>query len=128
MRDMGVRNMEVELGEVGRRVESPNLGQPWGEIWWRESHTYKVSLIMEPVVERMEAGDTLVVEVEVDSGEGQTLVGRGRPIKSYNLPDKEYVLHEQRESWDKAEETCACLLYTSPSPRDLSTSRMPSSA
>ena len=24
--------------------------------------------------------------------------------------------------------TCACLLYTSPSPRDLSTSRMPSSA
>ena len=26
------------------------------------------------------------------------------------------------------EEDCACLLYTSPSPRDLSTSRMPSSA
>ena len=26
------------------------------------------------------------------------------------------------------EEWCACLLYTSPSPRDLSTSRMPSSA
>ena len=25
-------------------------------------------------------------------------------------------------------EACACLLYTSPSPRDLSTSRMPSSA
>ena len=26
------------------------------------------------------------------------------------------------------EQACACLLYTSPSPRDLSTSRMPSSA
>ena len=25
-------------------------------------------------------------------------------------------------------ESCTCLLYTSPSPRDLSTSRMPSSA
>ena len=29
---------------------------------------------------------------------------------------------------EAVEETVACLLYTSPSPRDLSTSRMPSSA
>ena len=29
---------------------------------------------------------------------------------------------------DNVEEYCICLLYTSPSPRDLSTSRMPSSA
>ena len=30
--------------------------------------------------------------------------------------------------WDVAHETNGCLLYRSPSPRDLSTSRMPSSA
>ena len=30
--------------------------------------------------------------------------------------------------WNKGEQICVCLLYTSPSPRDLSTSRMPSSA
>ena len=30
--------------------------------------------------------------------------------------------------WDGAPAIVACLLYTSPSPRDLSTSRMPSSA
>ena len=31
-------------------------------------------------------------------------------------------------SYDTPEWLCCCLLYTSPSPRDLSTSRMPSSA
>ena len=74
-----LRDMEVEVGEVGRRVESPGWGQPWEESWWRENHTFKVSLLMEQVVERMEAGDTFVVEVEVDRGEGEVLVGRGGP-------------------------------------------------
>ena len=32
------------------------------------------------------------------------------------------------DSATKHDEACNCLLYTSPSPRDLSTSRMPSSA
>ena len=57
------RDMGVEVEEVGRRVESPGWGQPWEESWWRESHTYKVSLLMEQVVERMEAGDSLVAAV-----------------------------------------------------------------
>ena len=37
--------------------------------------------------------------------------------------NKEYEIPEDRMS-----RPCGCLLYTSPSPRDLSTSRMPSSA
>ena len=32
------------------------------------------------------------------------------------------------DGWNEATKGCNCLLYTSPSPRDLSTSRMPSSA
>ena len=32
------------------------------------------------------------------------------------------------ESWTRSDNPVFCLLYTSPSPRDLSTSRMPSSA
>ena len=40
---------------------------------------------------------------------------------------KEYLL-ENSNFPILAEESGACLLYTSPSPRDLSTSRMPSSA
>ena len=39
------------------------------------------------------------------------------------------ILVSKRELFsDYAADPCACLLYTSPSPRDLSTSRMPSSA
>ena len=35
---------------------------------------------------------------------------------------------KKRVKTKSGEEVCICLLYTSPSPRDLSTSRMPSSA
>ena len=35
---------------------------------------------------------------------------------------------EKINQYKKQEEDTSCLLYTSPSPRDLSTSRMPSSA
>ena len=38
------------------------------------------------------------------------------------------TIHAGVSSTDMARRVCSCLLYTSPSPRDLSTSRMPSSA
>ena len=38
------------------------------------------------------------------------------------------ITDEEQDSFDNAERCHICLLYTSPSPRDLSTSRMPSSA
>ena len=38
------------------------------------------------------------------------------------------ILAGRLESWNKDNPGYVCLLYTSPSPRDLSTSRMPSSA
>ena len=44
----------------------------------------------------------------------------------YNLYDKDAVLSNKNSI--KVERNTPCLLYTSPSPRDLSTSRMPSSA
>ena len=43
------------------------------------------------------------------------------------LTDKEEI-HENKRSAVRESVVCPCLLYTSPSPRDLSTSRMPSSA
>ena len=76
-------------------------------------------------------------------------------MKGYSLPEGEYIIEEWNASnWDKETkerssvpgakdikiykkdptkdynkgDLVACLLYTSPSPRDLSTSRMPSSA
>ena len=38
------------------------------------------------------------------------------------------VLRYRQQGWYWSQGLCICLLYTSPSPRDLSTSRMPSSA
>ena len=42
--------------------------------------------------------------------------------------DGKWPEHGQRLQWCKGKHRWFCLLYTSPSPRDLSTSRMPSSA
>ena len=41
---------------------------------------------------------------------------------------KDEILRESRSTISNLQEDMGCLLYTSPSPRDLSTSRMPSSA
>ena len=59
----------------------------------------------------------VLVERAVAQGHGALLFGAGRVL---------------RRAWTasgiEAAVLMACLLYTSPSPRDLSTSRMPSSA
>ena len=54
----------------------------------------------------------------------------GLSIKPNHNGINEYLgeLYVQTNRMDKANERLDCLLYTSPSPRDLSTSRMPSSA
>jgi len=43
-------------------------------------------------------------------------------------PEASFTEDLQADSLDLVELIMACLLYTSPSPRDLSTSRLPSSA
>ena len=60
-----------------------------------------------------------------------TLARLGHPVYAV---DSVRVVHHYKKSWPKTRvarrclEPWCCLLYTSPSPRDLSTSRMPSSA
>ena len=55
-------------------------------------------------------------------------------IESHVLPDldrlarEEWVLHITNMAWNNIKEDIYCLLYTSPSPRDRTRSRMPSSA
>ena len=50
------------------------------------------------------------------------------PITSWDAEWRNYRGGQAMPIWIQDMETGACLLYTSPSPRDLSTSRMPSSA
>ena len=58
--------------------------------------------------------------VKVPFTNNPTMTRFDGPIYNKN-PDKQYLI-------DKEKQFNICLLYTSPSPRDLSTSRMPSSA
>ena len=62
----------------------------------------------------------------------QTLYARAKETKKQNAKIKDEIAVELVEKLDydfsKADKDKACLLYTSPSPRDVEESRMPSSA
>ena len=88
------------------------------------------------------AGGGTLARKLADSGKKILMVERGQFLKREKENwDPEEVFHKERyhskDTWyDKNDKTfqpgshyfVGCLLYTSPSPRDLSTSRMPSSA
>ena len=70
--------------------------------------------------------DGLVAKMNSHNGIGEVnVVGHADSIGE---PTYNQSLSEQRAATVRAYLKSACLLYTSPSPRDLSTSRMPSSA
>ena len=62
--------------------------------------------------------DLLMSPISLVAGIGGLLFRRESPERWF----------EQSLDWGRQTEVWICLLYTSPSPRDLSTSRMPSSA
>ena len=86
-----------------------------------------------------ELGSTLIVRHEqfADYRAAVDVISRARVeadallLEAENLR-QDYLDRALAQFWDQAssllEALEACLLYTSPSPRDLSTSRMPSSA
>ena len=75
-----------------------------------------------------------VARVFIKSGSGQIVVN-GKPANEYFSRETGLMVIRQPleltnnvETFDIMVNVNGCLLYTSPSPRDLSTSRMPSSA
>ena len=67
-----------------------------------------------------------VVEIEFSINNREYIVRRGIKPSVFDIIVNGRELH--READDRSMQRIFCLLYTSPSPRDLSTSRMPSSA
>ena len=63
------------------------------------------------------AADYVFLDLEDAVSPNDKIAARANVIKALNEID-----------WNGKGKTISCLLYTSPSPRDLSTSRMPSSA
>ena len=69
--------------------------------------------------------------IDVDSSTIETHLALGGVYRRRGEFDKAILIHQNllsRPNLDKSIKNQSCLLYTSPSPRDLSTSRMPSSA
>ena len=98
--------------------------------------------ITEPLMKSV-YGPKSSIYKSVDGGSTWTKIAKGLPTHdkigriglavSHQNPDKVYALVDNRnnsrmEAAEVYKTNNGCLLYTSPSPRDLSTSRMPSSA
>ena len=72
-----------------------------------------------------------VATVEAEKAElanEKAVVERERDVAIARIAELEAMIFEVEEPTVDLTDRSACLLYTSPSPRDLSTSRMPSSA
>ena len=98
-----ITNLETEVGQVGRQVETPGWGEEYSEEWDLQGHVFKALLVMEEAMEMMEEDDTLVVEVTVDAWGGEVSLGRGGPTKSHILT-KKHVLHKEFATWEEAVE------------------------
>ena len=91
-----------------------------------------------PLLEYCNPGEELTVQCDAsDKGLGAALMQNGKPVafasRAFTDPETCYAQIEKEMlavvyALQKFDQYVCCLLYTSPSPRDLSTSRMPSSA
>ena len=57
-----------------------------------------------------------------------TVIDTEENTTTIEVEGDDYILDKMEEEGIDAPYSCSCLLYTSPSPRDLRASRMPSSA
>ena len=71
-------------------------------------------------------GDGIFESLLIRDGKAANLARHGQRFINSALALE--LPEPQLEKWEEATNLAICLLYTSPSPRDLSTSRMPSSA
>ena len=91
------------------------------------SKRYDEHWILKNLSHRFESGKIYGVKGANGSGKSTLM----KIIAGFLSPSAGAIKYEQDNSIIKREDIfkhCICLLYTSPSPRDLSTSRMPSSA
>ena len=113
---LGSHKMEAGLSEVQMNpmCQYSSTGftlMPQVDVTLRELRFDKIALDLEPLVNLTEAISWAVAVGKI-------------PMQ---VKDAGPSLHDVVARWDHSK-LQACLLYTSPSPRDLSTSRMPSSA
>eukprot|EP00829_Urostomides_striatus_P002933 TRINITY_DN13391_c0_g1_i1.p3 TRINITY_DN13391_c0_g1~~TRINITY_DN13391_c0_g1_i1.p3 ORF type:complete len:116 (-),score=73.81 TRINITY_DN13391_c0_g1_i1:9-356(-) len=112
-----IRNMkekkEINLNTIGK----PKCGKPWKKLSKRVC--IKKSFKKETWKARMAKNE-----------KEKALKDRIKELREERNKEQEEkrLQRQEKEKRKKANDLKGCLLYTSPSPRDLSTSRMPSSA
>ena len=93
-------DLELEVGGGEGAVESPGWGEVWRESWGEVEHHYRASLLLtQQIVEEVGEEGRLVVELEVNAGEGVVVLGKGEDrkwVKSY----------DDYKTWYQARESC----------------------
>ena len=132
---MDTRKLETaEVVGVLKRKKNRSAPGPDGLVnfWWKRAHA-----LHEGVARSFEAISRTDDEYPSWFAEGKTslipkpgefISDNQRPITCLNTSYKWFTSCLLSPTDQHLEELGFCLLYTSPSPRDLSTSRMPSSA
>eukprot|EP00831_Metopus_contortus_P006459 TRINITY_DN12474_c0_g1_i1.p3 TRINITY_DN12474_c0_g1~~TRINITY_DN12474_c0_g1_i1.p3 ORF type:complete len:154 (+),score=27.15 TRINITY_DN12474_c0_g1_i1:1113-1574(+) len=138
-----------ELGDVLRPDAQGVMYSGSAVVDWHNTSGLQVATAEDPPILLFytSAGNAALMPCEYTQGMAYSLDG-GNTFKKYDHPilpcqgernrDPKIIRHEPSQQWTMAlylgnqKNTfglyASCLLYTSPSPRDLSTSRMPSSA
>ena len=117
---------EAELARLGERPLA-QLEGPEGLLAVTET---ALLFLSDQGVQRLE----LARIRRVTRGEGGTVLVQGDaealsiPLKAFPLEELKAFLEGLKPHVARAKKATACLLYTSPSPRDVEESRMPSSA
>ena len=110
------------LTDLGLEIEPRNFPVKEVRLTYQDKSYSFLGNPVFRIVRRREFDHWLVREVE----DKDINVSQGEAVTDIDVQD-DYVLVTTDKRTIKAK-TLICLLYTSPSPRDLSTSRMPSSA
>ena len=130
-----------ELEQMRERMKNAGVPSPQYNAVVRESMQNSLTLSKDEVKERINRGDKYVIRVKMPRNEEvriQDIIRGWVVVNTTNLDDKVIFKSDGMPTYHLANvvddhlmqitHVISCLLYTSPSPRDLSTSRMPSSA
>ena len=119
--------------EINRRIESnqTDLAKELAGAHMNKEGVAQNTLIeLQDILSNIDAADAKVIEVREKVSElVQQYQGAGKPTDQQKMMLQQFLAELNSElSPSNVARLDSCLLYTSPSPRDLSTSRMPSSA
>ena len=127
--------VEVTLSKVRReRMAHIDLASPVAHIWFLKSLPSRIGLLLDVTLREIERvlyfESYIVIEPGTTTLERLQLLNDEQYLEAVETHGDEFDARMGAEAVYELLRTLNidCLLYTSPSPRDLSTSRMPSSA